>query len=81
MKLSIITINFNNRDGLQRTINSVLSQSFKDFEWIVIDGGSTDGSRNLLEIYKNIFLIGVANQIRAFTMHKIREYLWQKVSI
>ena len=53
MKLSIITINFNNRDGLQRTINSVLSQSFKDFEWIVIDGGSTDGSRNLLEIYKN----------------------------
>ena len=42
MKLSIITINFNNRDGLQRTINSVLSQSFKDFEWIVIDGGSTD---------------------------------------
>lgn len=55
MKLSIITINFNNRDGLQRTINSVLSQSFKDFEWIVIDGGSTDGSRNLLEIYKKYF--------------------------
>ena len=55
MKLSIITINFNNRDGLQRTINSVLSQSFKDFELIVIDGGSTDGSRNLLEIYKKYF--------------------------
>lgn len=44
MKLSIITINFNNRVGLQHTINSVLEQSFHDFEYIVIDGGSTDGS-------------------------------------
>ena len=51
MKLSIITINFNNRDGLKKTINSVISQTFKDFEWIVIDGGSTDGSRELIEQY------------------------------
>ena len=51
MKLSIITINFNNCEGLQKTIESVVSQSFKDFEWIVIDGGSTDGSRELLEQY------------------------------
>lgn len=49
MKLSIITINYNNRDGLQKTIDSIVSQSFKEFEWIVIDGGSTDGSRELLE--------------------------------
>ena len=51
MKLSIITINYNNRDGLQKTIESVVSQSFKDFEWIVIDGGSNDGSRELIERY------------------------------
>ena len=51
MKLSIITINFNNRDGLQKTINSIVNQSFKDFEWIVIDGGSTDGSRELIKQY------------------------------
>ena len=53
MKLSIITVNFNNKDGLQKTIDSVISQSFKDFEWIVIDGGSTDGSKELIEKYSN----------------------------
>ncbi len=49
MKLSIITINLNNKDGLQCTINSVLSQSFSDYEWIIIDGDSNDGSRELIE--------------------------------
>ena len=48
MKLSIITINFNNYDGLKRTMDSVFFQTFKDFEWIVVDGGSTDGSKDLL---------------------------------
>lgn len=49
MKLSIITINYNNKKGLQETIDSVISQTFKDFEWIIIDGGSTDGSKELIE--------------------------------
>lgn len=49
MKYSIITINYNNRDGLRKTIESVINQSFKDFEYIVIDGGSTDGSREVIE--------------------------------
>lgn len=49
MKLSIITINYNNFDGLQKTMQSVFSQSFKDFEYIVIDGGSDDGSKELIE--------------------------------
>ena len=53
MKLSIITINYNNCVGLKKTIASVISQSCKEFEWIVIDGGSTDGSRELIEQYKN----------------------------
>lgn len=48
MKLSIITINLNNRNGLQKTIDSVICQTSHDFEWIVIDGGSTDGSRELI---------------------------------
>lgn len=55
MKLSIITVNLNNRDGLQRTIDSVVSQTFTDYEWIVIDGGSTDGSRELIEQYQDHF--------------------------
>ena len=49
MKLSIITINFNNKDGLKRTIESVISQKFQEFEWIIIDGGSSDGSKLLIE--------------------------------
>ena len=49
MKLSIITVNLNNIRGLQKTMDSVVSQSLKDFEWIIIDGGSTDGSRELIE--------------------------------
>lgn len=60
MRLSIITINYNNRDGLQKTIDSVVAQSFKDFEWIVIDGGSTDGSRELLEQYADHFAYWVS---------------------
>lgn len=52
-KLSIITINLNNKAGLQRTIDSVISQTYKDIEWIVIDGGSTDGSKELIEKYSS----------------------------
>ena len=55
MRLSIITVNLNNRDGLQKTIDSVIAQTFRDFEWIVIDGGSTDGSKELIEQYSDHF--------------------------
>jgi glycosyltransferase involved in cell wall biosynthesis len=47
--LSIITINFNNLDGLKKTVDSVLSQTYNEFEYIVIDGGSSDGSNEYLE--------------------------------
>lgn len=55
MKLSIITINFNNLAGLQRTYESVVCQTFTDYEWIVIDGGSTDGSREFIEQHQEKF--------------------------
>lgn len=48
MKLSIITINWNNREGLEKTLRSITGQSCQDFEYIVVDGGSTDGSADLL---------------------------------
>lgn len=44
LKLSIITINYNNLEGLQRTVESVVKQTSTDFEYLIIDGGSTDGS-------------------------------------
>ena len=49
MKLSVVTINYNNRDGLRKTIESVVNQTYKDFEYIVIDGGSTDGSVDVIK--------------------------------
>lgn len=52
MKYSIITVNYNNCDGLRRTIKSVISQTFKDFEFIIIDGGSTDDSVNTIIEYE-----------------------------
>lgn len=51
MRLTIITVNFNNREGLRRTARSVAAQTFNDFEWLVIDGGSTDGSQDVLAQY------------------------------
>lgn len=47
--LSIITINLNNKPGLLKTSASVASQTFQDIEYIIIDGGSTDGSKELLQ--------------------------------
>ena len=51
MKLSIITITYNNAEGLQRTIDAVQSQTYRDFEHIIVDGGSTDGSVEIIEAY------------------------------
>lgn len=49
MKISIITINYNNLAGLENTITSVQSQSARNFEHLIIDGNSTDGSKELIE--------------------------------
>ncbi|MCD7924184.1 MAG: glycosyltransferase [Bacteroides sp.] len=48
---SIITINYNNKEGLKKTIASVLNQTYKEFEYIIIDGGSTDGSVEVIKEY------------------------------
>ena len=51
MKLSIITITYNNADGLRKTLASVAAQTFRDFEHIIVDGGSTDGSVEIIRQY------------------------------
>lgn len=48
-KVSIITITYNNLDGLKKTRESIISQTYGDYEWIVIDGGSTDGTKEFLQ--------------------------------
>jgi glycosyltransferase involved in cell wall biosynthesis len=52
LKLSIITVNKNNASGLEKTIQSVISQTYTDFEYIIIDGNSTD--RSVDKIKKNV---------------------------
>lgn len=54
-KVSIITINYNNLEGLKKTIESVINQTWKEFEYIVVDGGSTDGSLEYIESQKQYF--------------------------
>lgn len=53
IKLSIITVNFNNDSGLEKTIESVLAQTFSNYEFIIIDGGSNDKSMEIIDKYKS----------------------------
>ena len=53
MTLSIITINKDNSTGLERTVNSVISQSFRDFEYIIVDGNSCDNSVDIIKEHEN----------------------------
>lgn len=73
MKLSIITINFNNLTGLQKTAESVLNQTWTDYEWIIVDGGSTDGSKEYIEDLTGILsnennITGTSWNIERFSM-------------
>ena len=51
--VSIITISYNNLGGLTRTMKSVFEQDFTDFEYIIIDGGSSDKSKDLIESFED----------------------------
>jgi glycosyltransferase involved in cell wall biosynthesis len=57
MNLTIITINKDNADGLRKTMQSVRLQTWQDFEYIIIDGASTDGSKDIIEEYVNSFFV------------------------
>ncbi|GGE55689.1 glycosyl transferase family 2 [Pedobacter psychrotolerans] len=49
--ISIITVTFNADESLEKTILSVISQSYKDFEFIIVDGKSSDGTMNIISKY------------------------------
>lgn len=49
--VSIITISYNNAKGLEKTIRSVVDQTYTDYEYIVVDGGSADGSVDIIKQY------------------------------
>ena len=55
MKLTVITINRNNAAGLKKTLQSVLSQNIMDFEYVVVDGASSDESVEVIKEYEGLF--------------------------
>lgn len=70
MKLSIITINYNNADGLRKTLASVAAQSYRDIEHIIIDAASMDGSVDVIKEY----VAKVEN--RESTLTKVKSVHW-----
>ena len=54
-QLSIITVNLNNNPGLRRTMESVLHQKYTEYEYVVVDGGSEDGSVQSIREVENSF--------------------------
>ena len=52
-KFSLITVVLNNKELLEKTIKSVFNQNFKNFDYIIIDGGSNDGTLEILKKYND----------------------------
>lgn len=53
MRISIVTISFNQAQFLEQALLSVINQKYPNLEYIVVDPGSTDGSREIIEKYQN----------------------------
>lgn len=53
-KISVITVSFNSAETIEKTIKSVLAQTYDNLEFIVIDGNSRDGTADILEIYRGM---------------------------
>jgi len=53
MKISIITVCYNSAETIEATIESVISQDYKDIEYIIVDGGSLDGTLDILKKYRD----------------------------
>ena len=70
MKISIITPCYNSVDTIEQAIESILSQGCKDFEHIVVDGGSTDGTVDILKKYPNLKWISEPDNGQVDAMHK-----------
>jgi glycosyltransferase involved in cell wall biosynthesis len=55
MKISLITVCYNSEGTIEETLKSVLNQTYGDYEYIIVDGKSSDGTLKILEKYKSLF--------------------------
>lgn len=53
MKVSVITVTYNNKETIKDSLESVLSQAYGNIEYIVVDGASTDGAVDIIRAYGN----------------------------
>lgn len=60
MKVSVITVCLNSKDTIEQTILSVIGQTYKDIEYIIIDGGSNDGTKEIIERYVDYISIYIS---------------------
>lgn len=77
MKLSVVTVCYNDCVNLEKTINSVISQDYADFEYIVIDGGSTDGTMDILKKYEDFIAFSISERDKGIydAMNKSLKYV------
>tara|TARA_R110000796_G_scaffold129672_6_gene245374 strand:- start:1598 stop:2389 length:792 start_codon:yes stop_codon:yes gene_type:complete len=70
MKISVLTPSFNSGNYLEKSIQSVLNQSYKDWEHIVVDGGSTDNTVDILKSFKHLKWVSEADKGQSDAMNK-----------
>jgi hypothetical protein len=74
--ISVVTVVFNGQEYLEETIKSVINQTYDNVEYIIIDGGSKDGTLQILRQYEMFWIIGLARKIMACMMPSTKDFLY-----
>lgn len=70
MKFSVVTVSYNHAEFIRQTIESVLAQNYPDFEHLIIDGGSTDGTLDILREYPHLRWISEPDRGQSHALNK-----------